>query len=262
MILQQCSSMIEFDKACRLFIEKWEQSEPEFCSYFQSEWLQDDTKNWFEAYSPFLPSHNNCQEGFNNHIKRDYTLRERLPLNTFKVVLMKMVSDMSRRYNPGNSSNEVKRVRTQPNLSNQMFRDAHAWITSNVIIGEIESSTSEMHTRKYIVSSTKYLSTSSSNSIKKLKSIQDKTWEHFDDFKSNGFQMIYHVSINCDKKTCFTESICTCKHFFSHFICKHIIGLALHLNIKKRTNEMLSNVISKKQARGRASKAKKASVKQ
>lgn len=32
MILLQCSSMAEFDNACRLFIKKWEQSEPDFCA--------------------------------------------------------------------------------------------------------------------------------------------------------------------------------------------------------------------------------------
>lgn len=73
--------------------------------------------------------------------------------------------------------------------------------------------------------------------------------------------MVYNVSLKFDKTAWCTESICTCKYFYSNFICKHIVGLALLTKIKKTTKEMLSNPISKKQARGRAAKAKRALIK-
>lgn len=36
----------------------------------------------------------------NNSIKRDFTLRERVPLNIFKITVLNMVTQMSMRYDP------------------------------------------------------------------------------------------------------------------------------------------------------------------
>lgn len=41
--LQKAASKKEFDKATELFLDKWRPTDPDFCTYIQSEWLQEDT---------------------------------------------------------------------------------------------------------------------------------------------------------------------------------------------------------------------------
>lgn len=55
----------------------------------------------------------------NNSIKRDFTLRERLPLNTFKVAALDMVHKMSLRYNP-NEEDKPKQIALIPKLENKV----------------------------------------------------------------------------------------------------------------------------------------------
>lgn len=74
-----------------------------------------------------------------------------------------------------------KKVQNRPSLCNRMYRNAHAWINGNINIGEIVDS--EADVKKYIVSSAKCLSTKGPNTLEKLKSIQNKKWNSFDDFK-------------------------------------------------------------------------------
>lgn len=126
--------MIEFDRASHLFLKKWKTAEPEFCAYFQKEWLQENTKNWYAGYSPFVPDHNNAQEGFNQHIKRDHTLRERLHLNEFKIAFMHMIHDMSIQYDPNNLTGDVKKIQDQPNVTSELYQLAHSWYTNPDLI--------------------------------------------------------------------------------------------------------------------------------
>lgn len=257
--IQKSAHETEFDKACELFIKKWTPAEPEFCAYFPAEWLRKDTKNWYDGYSPFVPAHNNGQEGFNLHIKRDHTMRERLPFNTFKVVLNEMIRDMSERYDPLNPTGEVKKIRNLPNITNKLFEAAHSWyMNTNTIIGSIQSV--EATFRTFVVASSKYLNNTSSPSLNDLNAIHD--FDDFDSFILNGVGMQYTVHVKNDANLCFIESTCMCASFHQNFICKHIVGLAFHLKLKKVPKSADSTMISKKQPRGRAAKAKKALVKQ
>lgn len=261
LILQNAANATEFDKVCNLFIRKWTTAEPEFCAYFQSEWLQDDTKNWYNGYSPFVPAHNNANEGFNLHIKRDYTMRERLALNVFKVTFSAMINDMSVRYDPSNPTGEVKKIRMLPDITNQMYEAAHSWYSNpDTLIGEINNGKSNL--REFFVASSKYTNQATSASLAELQAIQEREFDDFDDYISNGFAMAYSVQLKNDALTCFQESVCECKSFHSHFICKHIIGLAFHAQLKKLPKLADSKIISKKQPRGRTPKAKKALIKQ
>lgn len=134
-ILHYASSKHEFDHACNLFLNKWTQNDEKgFCDYFQSTWLQEGTENWYCGYSPFVPAHNNCQEGFNNHVKKDHLMRELLPFDTFKVVLNDMVFEMSSVYQPGSTIEKVKIVQNSPNITNDLCRAAHEWINSEAVV--------------------------------------------------------------------------------------------------------------------------------
>lgn len=264
LIIQTSASEIEFDRACDLFLKKWTAAEPEFCRYFKSEWMQKGTKNWYNGYSPFVPAHNNAQEGFNLHLKRDHSLRERLPFNTFKIALKAMILDLSERYEPSNPTGEIKKIRELPDITNQMFEAAHAWYSnSNTIIGEMNDETGgDSTTQKFIAASSKYLSQAKNPSLNDLIAIENKNFEHFDEYIQDGFAMQYNVQMKNDASTCFLESTCMCKSFHQSFICKHIIGLAFHLNLKKVPKGANSKLISKKRPRGRTATAKGALTKQ
>lgn len=62
-----------------------------FMEYFQHEWLECNP-NWFEGVSKLVPSTNNALESFNRVIKDENTLRERLPLSRFAVVLKEYIN--------------------------------------------------------------------------------------------------------------------------------------------------------------------------
>jgi hypothetical protein len=74
-----------FDKASKLFLLKWKNSNTqvdEFLTYFQGEWL-GGLNGWYEGVSLFVPSTNNALESTNRVVKDESTMRERLPLGQF-----------------------------------------------------------------------------------------------------------------------------------------------------------------------------------
>lgn len=56
-VLQGSADLAQFEHASFLFIKKWEKSEPDFCKYFEKQWLQHDTRNWYAGYAPYVPVH-------------------------------------------------------------------------------------------------------------------------------------------------------------------------------------------------------------
>ena len=79
-----------FIKASNLFVKKWSKKEPNFIEYFQNEWLTTHNA-WYEGFGHFTPSTNNALEATNNVIKKENTLRERLPISRFKVLAFEIV---------------------------------------------------------------------------------------------------------------------------------------------------------------------------
>lgn len=41
-----------FDPAILLFLDKWDETDGEFRTYFESTWLGETTRNWYTGYSP------------------------------------------------------------------------------------------------------------------------------------------------------------------------------------------------------------------
>ena len=54
------------------------------------------------------------------------------------------------------------------------------------------------------------------------------------------------------------QGICNCPAFFKNFMCKHIVGVAIRLNLDKPPPAGKDVQIGEKRRRGRSSKAKKA----
>lgn len=54
----------------------------------------------------------------NNSIKRDFTIRERIPFNLFKVMVLDMVHQMSMRYDPKEEKENLKKIALAPPITN------------------------------------------------------------------------------------------------------------------------------------------------
>lgn len=80
--LQTAQDQSTFLKAAQLFVEKWRVKQPELVAYSEEEWLKRKCE-WCEGAGFCIPSTNNVIEGTNKWIKREHTLRERLPVNQF-----------------------------------------------------------------------------------------------------------------------------------------------------------------------------------
>lgn len=202
---------------------------------------------------------NNGQEGFNNIIKRDFTLRERLPLNEFKMEFLNIVSTISSRYDPVKmkvEGRQIKRIIDIPVISNEQYREAHEWtLAQGMVI--VENLSDNANFRCFLSPTPKFIDATAA----KLIDLHKKNdFNSFDDYQKNGHKMIYETKICLTN--CFLESTCICGDFTANFMCKHIIGFALQLKLKTCPKEGNSQPICAKKKAGRPSRAKKALVRQ
>lgn len=85
-----------------------------------------------------------------------------------------------------------------------------------------------------------------------------KSWKSFDTYIS-GISRLWLVKFDSRN---WNKSSCTCPIFLKTYICKHIIGLAVKLNIFELTPQAKSLPLGVKRKRGRPALAKKALVTQ
>ncbi|KAH7706292.1 hypothetical protein AAVH_26484 [Aphelenchoides avenae] len=93
-ILRHARNIDEFNKACTMMLEAWNQMQSEsvddFAAYVRSTWLDGQLFGWFEGLVPYVVN-NNGLESLNASIKRDHTLRRTLPLPVFLETVEKML---------------------------------------------------------------------------------------------------------------------------------------------------------------------------
>lgn len=201
---------------------------------------------------------NNAQEGFNLAVKRDHTLRERLPTDEFKIESFKMVESISSRYDDAKmklEGREVKKIIDLPVISIAQYREAHEWMTDEkMIIVEIEHS--EV-LRRFLTPTPKFIEPT----IAKISEVHKKKFDTFEEYKNYGHKMVYDTKICLND--CFLNSTCTCSQFIKSFMCKHIIGFCIQLKLKTCPKEANSKPIgTRKRGAGRTSRAKSALVRQ
>ncbi|CAF4458659.1 unnamed protein product, partial [Rotaria sp. Silwood2] len=96
--------------------------------YFSSEWLE--SKNgWYEGLAIYVPSTNNALEATSRVIKDEDTLRERLVLSRFTVVLFSIVNKWSKERNP--TLINSKKFEYQPLIALSHWTDAYNWVKLN-----------------------------------------------------------------------------------------------------------------------------------
>jgi len=133
-LMQLCPSKVVFEKSAKLFLEKWandSELQP-FLQYFKTQWLIH-LPNWYEGASPGNPSTNNSLEATNGTIKKEHTIRERLPLAQFlNVAVAKILPSWSTERDISNLN--CKRFAEVPSKTLNLWTKAYQWAISDVTV--------------------------------------------------------------------------------------------------------------------------------
>lgn len=244
-----------FTTALNLFLKKWRdagdgnsnQSIKDFLNYFEKTWLGEN-QFWYEGASDQFPSTNNGLESTNSVIKKEQTLRERLPVGQFLEVLkVSLVEKWSYERNPQNPN--TKPFATTIKLTTKIWTEAYQWVKLKPkLFEEKEDKTTFFYTKSR--NATEVLT---QEDVQIWKDTHLK-WECFDTFrKSQEIVKITLYSEN-DKMT----SRCTCSSFLKQYVCKHSLGLLVIMKHAKVPIEAKSVPLGQKRKRGRPAIAKKA----
>lgn len=86
-----------------------------------------------------------------------------------------------------------------------------------------------------------------------------RRWKSFDVYVKKGFNKIYAVRVDANWRS---ESKCTCPFFLKCYVCKHVLGMALRLQLAKCPKNAVPTVIEKEPKRGRKTLATRALLRQ
>lgn len=216
--------------------------ERDFINYFKKQWLSAH-KNWYEGAADYTPATNNGLEGFNGVIKSLYTLRSQLPFAEFIEVISKIAKTILTEFESSD-----RQLLEYPTIPRKLWQESFKWAQNK-----------EIGRAKY--DENKFLVQSSSNknddfSLEYAQNLLCKAWQNFDQYKKEGFAQIYAVKLNA--RNWRVMSACTCAHFCKRFVCKHVIGMALRLQLAKCPKNAVPIPIGKKPTRGRKRLASKA----
>ena len=246
-VLQTCSDRDMFEKASSLFLQKWRKENHDgvrdFLDYFEKEWLRN-FPNWYEGAAPGYPSTNNGLESTNAIIKKEQTLRERLPLNQFLAGAVNLVGKWLRRCNP--TSINCAEFATTRSISLQLWICACQWATSNVPVLQREMD----DCTEYFISPSEADTPITARMLAKFERRTGK-WTNFDDFKT-WHREIWKVAVYP------THHTCTCPTFVKRQQCKHGVGMQIRRKEVVVPLEAKNVPLGQKRKRGRPSKAKKA----
>lgn len=234
-MLHTATSSDMFKSALAAFLVKYADLE-NFLSYFNKEWISQNP-NWYLGSSKGSPATNNALESFNRQIKDCHTFRERFPLSRFLTVAINMLEEWSETY-------QVKSFSRTPPIELKDWTEGYQWAKSNRKIGLTKT---DSLTQTFTVAN-------SSEATIEL----GKTWKSFDEYKQVAFAC--WVVVMPIEKTEWKNGECNCPQFFKHYMCKHVIGLAIRMKYASPPAEAKNIPIGIKRKRGRPAKAKPALI--
>lgn len=199
--------------------------------------------NWFEGAASGYPSTNNGIESTNSIIKKEHTLRDRLPVSQFLNKLNDLLIKWSMDRNPELQS--YKNFSVKPTVTLKEWTESYHWALQNKKIIKADN--------------TYYVCSSNSNykniTLELVTKYINEDWATFEDFEQ-GFYGIWAFSIDADISKC----NCTCPIFQKNYKCKHTLGLLIRLKKIELPEEAKCIPLGQKRKRGRPSKAKKALI--
>lgn len=208
-ILQLCQNPDIFDRASKLFLQKYN-NYPEFCVYFDDIWLKEN-RNWYEGCTAILsPSTNNALESWSAFITKEKFIRSQFTFIAFLDSIFIRHLECSEEYMSG-----AKTVVETPTIGLCLFRESYDWARLNQ---PLKSSFDTNGSKYYIVSAGAESKAVDWNLV--------TSWTTFDRFKAQaftGWKIIWEAN--------WRNSICNCPDFMRKYICKHIVGIAIHKNL-------------------------------
>ncbi len=194
----------------------------------------------------YVPSTNNALEATNRVIKDEDTIRERLPLSRFTVVVFEIVNKWSKERNPARVNSKTFEHQSLIKLSH--WTDGYNWVKLNKEVVSILNGNTTIY----------YLPAGEETTIteKAIKRYETCRFNLFDTYKAVYFKIWCMCLSNTPEE--WRKGTCTCPSFLKNYICKHIIGMSIRLKYCKPPPEAKNVEIGTKRKRGRPSKAKKA----
>lgn len=155
-----------------------------------------------------------------------------------------MATDVSKEYGKGE-----RVIATQPNIKIDDWRKAAVLCNDSRVQTIVVNG-------KFLISSSKAIEKKWELCEANIEELESTEWKDFDDFVERGCGLFWTIELSNEKWQ--TESKCTCPFFLKHFVCKHIMMLALRAKICKLPRAAISTVLGQKTKRGRKKLAKKA----
>jgi hypothetical protein len=238
--LQAATDPEIFSLAAKAFLLKWH-SETDFIKYFEEQWLIQN-RNWYLGVNLGSPATNNALESFNRVIKDEHTLRERFPISRFLVVATEMVNHWSTQYSSISAENRV--FATTPTLALREWTRSYQWakLQKKVVLTR-----SDDVFKYYDVPGGK---------AETIEEFQNK-WTNFNEYKKQFFSK-WEVALPLNSN--WTDGKCDCPMFYKHYMCKHVMGLAIRLKLTSPPLEAKNVPIGQKRKRGRPTKSKPALI--
>lgn len=228
-LLQGSPSHEVFDKAVKLFTKKWK-GQRQFMDYLKREWLLKN-RYWYEGAAIRIPSTNNAIESFNAKIKNEATIRHRLPIGKFLLVIQSSCEIWSK---DTTYDAEVE-------IPHNLWRESYQWARANIKLVDDPK-------ERNIV----YVPVHNDELAVTIDMVSMSRWtdlKHFREARS-----VAKLKLEGE----WTDYVCTCLAFQKKWMCKHVLGIAIRQ--KKVTVPPTARDLSvgPKPKRGRPKKVTKA----
>lgn len=195
-----------------------------FSIFFKKEWILKRAR-WYEGAAP-----NYGIEATYFKIKRERTLKKRLPVGKFLNGVLCLLEDWSKSRDP-RSVNCIKFSEVR-SITLDQWVTAHQWAVKNLKVLRLNHTNPDCKT--FYTNSNKSNLPVTPNTV----SIYQDTmgiWTSFEDFQ-HVYYSTWKIIIN---SKCLEASKCNCPYFSKYLICKHVLGIQIRLNLVKPPEEAL-----------------------
>lgn len=210
-----------FDTGCQLFITKWKGIEPHVIDKIDKSFIQQNN-TWYIGFKFQSPITDNSLENHNGDIKKFQTDHKKKPLKEFLPSAIRMMHQRSREYL------SIPKPPFQTDVK----------IPNDVLIAGTKFQRSFVYTVQkdqgrilfYMFSSEEQRRVNRDITQKDVEDFRTMRYNTFDEFKANAFR-IWCIKFAARGDDWLQKTICTCPAYDVHYVCKHIVHLALVYNM-------------------------------
>lgn len=176
-------------------------------------------------------------------IKKEETLRQKLPLSQFLEGSKSSVETWSKDYENGNRTFYVVKP-----IELEQWTKGYQWAKTNVTVSKKSLSTLD---RYYCPAGEEKTVTDDA-----IADVSEMRYNTFQQFQKRAFK-VWIVDLPKEKEN-WALGRCTCPAYLKKYLCKHVIGLAIRLKVAEIPPAAKQIPVGQKRRRGRPKKATKA----